>query len=1117
MAVTTKPIAKEPKREPDQDFTALRRKGIELIEQMSSRWWSDYNSHDPGITMLEALCYAITDLGYRIGWDIADLLQDPPGKDAEKSPNNGSDTFFTARKILTINPFTADDLRRLLVDHPGIGKAWVTTARPGCDDCCWYADCQRDCLSFAPSGVQTFAADAITPLGIRDVQLQFENDPELGDLNNRKIRHTFAILDSEDKALEITAEFRLPAWSTEARGEITKYVDEAGNLRGRVTSVALKNIVEGDQKRTYLVDIEILFESSVDKAFSNLMVPAVPTKLYGTADELKGYGDTWNFTRFVSAELAKIVVEPFLLKSAAVQRIIADATALLREHRNLCEEFHRIEPVQAEEVAICADILVEPDADIEQVFAEMLFAIENYFDPPLDFHSLEELRKEGLAVEEIFEGPILTQGFIKQEEIEKAQLRSELRTSDIINEIVEIEGIVAVRSLRLTRYDSAGNPVSGVADIDREGNESKISAEWTLEISENCLPRLSVDNSAFLFYKHDLPFVADFAEARDTLNQLRGEAERLKAQRSGDAPDLPVPEGGYRDPEQYAPVQYMLPAIYGAGPDGVRQPATAGQKAQVRQLKGYLMVFEQLLANAFSQLAGAKHLFSLKKEMKQTMFVQSLNDETIIHEVTEILKAELDESALLDMVETTTTMQERRGRFLDHLMARFGERFSDYALQLTGYDGKLKPPEQLIEDKRAFLAALPELSRDRARGLNTADSTLTPERATVLKKRIALLTGLPPATAKKIIFVEHLLLRPRFPGDALIEVCLDNQPCAACGESDPYSFQLTVVMPGWESPFNANIELRRFVERTIRQEIPSHILGKICWVGNQDYGSACREHLTAPLAEFLREHGKTAAASLPSKRSAWSGAKKLHKAALATFTEWMKKETYRKIASHDLEAALRKLFVAELDPLSEIYGGVSNYDVIGPDIYDMLAKHFAEVVEDDHWYIYDRFKAAWDGWLTALPEAKETASRPAGFVARVESAMTGMIASRLDPAETAREAVARFAELFSQAMRQIATKGDIVNDADGVVANIFDAALEFAPFNRSSLSIAEKNILKMLFIELYAPRVHESLHLWKAVIMLAKLRSIYPPATLHDCVDGNDDNPVRLDNTMLGE
>jgi hypothetical protein len=31
-----------------------------------------------------------------------------------------------------------------------------------------------------------------------------------------------------------------------------------------------------------------------------------------------------------------------------------------------------------------------------------------------------------------------------------------------------------------------------------------------------------------------------------------------------------------------------------------------------------------------------------------------------------------------------------------------------------------------------------------------------------------------------------------------------------------------------------------------------------------------------------------------------------------------------------------------------------------------------------------------------------------------------------------------------------------------------------------------------------------------------ELRSQFPPATLHDCVDGNDDNPVVLDKTLLG-
>ncbi|AOS83867.1 hypothetical protein BIU88_06700 [Chlorobaculum limnaeum] len=1123
MAVTTGTIQKEPRREPDQEFTALRRKGIELIERMSSRWWTDYNSHDPGVTMLEALCYAITDLGYRIGWDIADLLQNPPGDGSGDSIQ----PFFTAREILTVNPLTADDFRRLLIDHEGIGKAWIANSQTDCESA-WYADCKHDRLSFMPTGAQTFERNAISPRGIRDVFVQFENDPELGDLNDRKIRHAFAIQPSEGKALEVTAEFRMPAWSTKAWGETSVYVNDGGKLKGSVTGVTLNNIVESERKLSYLADLKILFTPDpVDKDESDsgddaevatvitLDLPAVPVRLYGSTSELKSYGDTWSFSDFDSAELARAVAEPFLLKSAAVQRITGEATSLLRARRNLCEEFCRIEPVQTEEVAICAEILVTAEADIEQVFASMVFAIENCFNPPLAFHSLDELLREGMAVEEIFEGPMLKHGFLKQEELDNARLRKSLRTSDIINEIVEIEGVVAVRNLRLTRYDSAGNPASGVADIAPGVDKKKISAEWTLEISENCLPILSIDNSAFLFFKNDLPFVADFAEVRDTLEQLRGEAERLKARHSGSL-DLPVPAGRYRDPEQYTPVQYSLPATYGTGPDGVREPATAERRAQVKQLKGYLMVFEQLLANTFSQLAGARHLFSLDPEMQQTMFVQSLNDENLILGVTEILKAELDEAALHGMVETTATMQERRGRFLDHLLARFGEQFSDYALRLTGYDGKKKPAETLIEDKLAFLSALPELSRDRAKGLNTAATALTPEDEAVLKKRISLLAGLAPETAEKIIVVEHLLLRPRFPGDALMEACLDEQPCGACGEADPYSFQLTVVMPGWLAPFDKNIELRRFVENTIRQELPCHILGKICWVDNHDYDAAYREKLTVPLADYLREEGRNAGNARPSVGNAQKGANNLHDAALESFSAWMKSEQYRTTPDDKRQTTLRDLFVAELDPLSNIYSGVSNYDVISPTIYDMMSEHFAEVVEDDRWYIYKRFKDAWDAWLAALPERQRREWKPAGFVSRVQALMTGMIGSWLDPAQTARQALEQFGDLFDRAMRELAAAGDAVDDPKEVVAIILDCALRYPPFNSRSLSADEKEALQRLFIELYAPRLHDSLLLREVVTMHARLTSIYPPATLHDCVDGNDVNPVRLDSTILG-
>ena len=87
---------------------------------------------------------------------------------------------------------------------------------------------------------------------------------------------------------------------------------------------------------------------------------------------------------------------------------------------------------------------------------------------------------------------------------------------------------------------------------------------------------------------------------------------------------------------------------------------------------------------------------------------------------------------------------------------------------------------------------------------------------------------------ERVIVVEHLLLRPKFPGDALYPACCDGA-CSTCGDEDPYSFRLTFVMPGWTAQYTDNLDLRRFAERTIQQETPAHLLGKTCWVGNDGF------------------------------------------------------------------------------------------------------------------------------------------------------------------------------------------------------------------------------------------------------------------------------------------
>ena len=67
-------LREDPNLPPWLQFEELRRLGIEYIAKFSGDVWTDHNLHDPGITILEVLCYALSDLGYRTQLDIEELL-----------------------------------------------------------------------------------------------------------------------------------------------------------------------------------------------------------------------------------------------------------------------------------------------------------------------------------------------------------------------------------------------------------------------------------------------------------------------------------------------------------------------------------------------------------------------------------------------------------------------------------------------------------------------------------------------------------------------------------------------------------------------------------------------------------------------------------------------------------------------------------------------------------------------------------------------------------------------------------------------------------------------------------------------------------------------------------
>ena len=1127
---------------PAEDFYRLRREGIGFIEQMGSRLWTDYNLHDPGITLLEALAYVITDLAYRTGWDITDLLAPAPGG---TSPNQA---FYTARRVLTINPWTTDDFRRLLIDLDYVRNAWFFCKKCACD-LHYYAWCDEHHqlqLAFKKTTDPRFSPKKVEPLGLYEALLELEADPALGDLNNRKIETTVFAYDAEHQPHPLTLELRFPAWELLDKQQQDDFIEYAPASQKtafkrkitKITAFRFSRAKNSDLKEGDPFDQEVT-TADLHRAWRNVFFVSFRISFNIGADLVINNAAM----RFFGSETAKkalSVLPPAALQGFALKALLEEtpadpivATGLLQKyrwklrkaadavekaketlhsHRNLDEDYCRVRRVDVEDVTVCADVEVAADADIERVQAQIWFAIERYFNPPVPFYTLPELMDADVAVEDIFNGPELQSGFIKSEELAAAGLKTELRTSDIINLLMDIEGVTAVNDLLLTKYDADGNPVKGAADLhatSKKIDREKISASWTLAVTPQYQPRLYFNLSRFLFYKNGLPFQARADEALNTLTQLRGAADRPKIPNAPN--DLPEPKGTFRNPEDYFPVQYSLPRTYGTGTDGLPSHASTERRAQAHQLKAYLMAFEQILANATAQIAHTAQLFSIEPTETRTYFTRLL-DGSNIEGAGDVLNG-LNASALQQLAETREEFLERRNRFLNHLLARFGEEFGEYALLLTKLADPTLAQEELIEDKIAFLKMCDAASHDRGKAFDYHHDPTNPTNVPGLRLRIAALLGITDLTAEeqRFIIVEHLLLRPKFIGDALYPACSEGDCIDCCGSEDPYSFRLTYVMPGWAEMFNTNLEMRGFADRTIRQETPAHLLPKICWVGNDGFVPDPCDPVLTSVADLLVADNATAL--LPADACTCAAA------ILEKYNAVFKAFFDPKKTVHLLKSGWESLLQAEFTPISPADFPCSASVDAGTwkDIQAVLLAHFTEIAY--YGWQFERFEEAWKQWLEVNKTFDWTEER-------LQERLEAKLADQLLPG-SALPAAGAFCTCAAQILTNYGTKffnwmkgnleAGVAFDPDPAnpvwqIPDMKDVTL-CAGFTFKKDTLPKiKDFLKARY-ETYK---EVSYRLWIVLDLLGKLRNTYPGATLHDCDDGSDENPVRLGSTALG-
>lgn len=743
------------------DYALLREEGLNHIQQLAGKIWTDENAHDPGITILEVLAYAITDLGYRTNYNIKDILTLNPDLPGDIK------NFFEAKEIMPNYPVTFKDYRKLMIDVEipaldttlcetlGIKNAWIEISKE--NEILFYLDSINKKLSYTQPDASVLPT---RPKVLYDVLLEFGTCGTFGDLNENTLEATFSLylvtnppgFPSALNGINVKMEVEFPRWDT-AGIDWNSTASIKSAMRGIVLDFI--HLPEGYKVDSYGLDANgDVFLVMSQNVTNNVDTVAIVMEIND---------------RIYNATMTIPLIELYQQKVQEINRILAAVQARLMANRNLGEDFFRYNAIKIDEIALCADIDILNNAVVEEVQAQIFYAVRHFLDPTVFFYSLTEMYEKGKTTDEIFEGPLLQHGFIDDADLAKAERRKTVHVSDLINIIMDIPGVVAIKNIQ----------VAGIV-LDNDDNIPTEIVKWCLEVplEKNYVPRLTVDRSKLIFYKDQLPYKANAVKVQTILDELEATDRPQKIMN----PDYEIhlSPGEYKDIENYYSIQEEFPVVYGVGSPGLPNTATTERRAQAKQLKGFLLFFDQLLANYLSQLFHVKDLFSMNEALgsdgnpviNKTYFSQSLLD--IVpdaHPLYLNTNPITNAKELQAITENDATYDQRRNRFLDHLMARFSESFADYALVVYKIDGP-KAADELIEDKLAFLNNYPLISSARFTGFNyKAHCGLwSINNVSGLERRVSYLAGVDKPLPSSLAFGSNFQIMPAGPDEYYIVV-----------------------------------------------------------------------------------------------------------------------------------------------------------------------------------------------------------------------------------------------------------------------------------------------------------------------------------------------------------
>lgn len=425
---------------------------------------------------------------------------------------------------------------------------------------------------------------------------------------------------------------------------------------------------------------------------------------------------------------------------AAIKRKIKK---ILYANRSLGTDINEIKILQEDKITISGDIELNSYVLAENILADIYYRIETLLNPVIPQYELESMTKAGDNLSTIFSGPKAVNGFYKPNTL--PDKTNEFYVSDLEDLILNTEGVINLENFQIFKNGIHIFDDMIAFESDRIPNLEKVIHNY------------NTADQKLNFYRNNTRYDIDTVIVSQLYDSLALSAKQNYFKKIQNFKLDITSRFPKEEIEKYYSIQKELPAIYGLKQGELPVQSSKKRIAQMKQLKAYLSIFEQIMADHLSQLANVRNIFSIDPNISTTYFKQKPED---IPDVASILMEGEDLEGYLSNLkrnsETPAKFYKRRNQILDHMLARFGELFDTTILGKImqahdTYESENEVQTHMLNAKIKYAENIVSLGANRVKACDYSTTIWEKENISGLEKRLKLLLDIKDFSVKSTV------------------------------------------------------------------------------------------------------------------------------------------------------------------------------------------------------------------------------------------------------------------------------------------------------------------------------------------------------------------------------